>query len=125
MMKISKKDFEQMKGKYDQEVKKGKAAKGKKGEDKTDQTDWVFFDRETLEKLLSQTDPTSGGIKFYITEYTADTAKKMYPEEADQYEGQLTLVMQPANLEGETLNAVEDGDGNYYNRGRQCPYRCE
>jgi hypothetical protein len=47
-MRISKEDFESMKAKYDKEVKKGKPAKDKENKDKTDQTNWIFFDREIL-----------------------------------------------------------------------------
>jgi hypothetical protein len=69
-MKISKEDFESMKKKYDKEVKKGKPAKNKKGKDKIDQTNWIFFNRETLEGLLAKadSDPKKGGIQFYITD---------------------------------------------------------
>ena len=55
-MKISKVDFESMKAKYDKEVKKGKPAKGKNDKEKDNQTDWIFFDRETLEGLLAKAD---------------------------------------------------------------------
>ncbi|WP_373400517.1 molecular chaperone DnaK [Algoriphagus halophilus] len=128
-MKISKADFESMKAKYDKEVKKGKPAKDKKGKDKTNQTDWIFFDRETLEKLLAKADqnPKVGGIQFYFTEYTEETAKKFYPNEADEYTGQMTLVMRAANLNENQITSieVEEGGEEYQNRGTQCPYVCE
>lgn len=128
-MKISKEDFESMKAKYDDEVKKGKPAKGKKEKNKTNQTSWIFFDRETLEGLLAKADkdPAVGGIQFYITEYTEETAEKFYPKEASEYTGQMTLVMRAANLKGNQILEVElsEGDDAYQNRGHQCPYICE
>lgn len=128
-MKISKEDFDSMKAKYDQEVRKGKPAKGNNERDKTNQTSWIFFDRETLEGLLAKADqdPKVGGIQFYLTEYTEETAKKFYPNEADEYTGQMTLVMRAANLKGNQLSAIEieEDGGEYQNRGTQCPYVCE
>ncbi|MHA7129602.1 molecular chaperone DnaK [Algoriphagus namhaensis] len=126
-MKISKKDFEGMKAKYDEEVKKGKPAKGVNG-DRKDQTSWIFFDRETLEHLLAQADkdPKVGGIQFFFTEYTEETAKKFHPEDVEGYTGQLTLVLKAANFTENELTSVEaeDEDGGYQNNGTQCPPRC-
>ncbi|OYX08687.1 MAG: hypothetical protein B7Z16_18980 [Algoriphagus sp. 32-45-6] len=120
-MKISKKDFEQMKLKYDQEVKKGKPAKGKKG-DIDNQTDWIFFDRATLEGILA--DPNAKGIKFYFTEYTEDVAKKLHPENSDKYIGRVNLVMAAAS---DGLSEIQDstGEPSYYNKGMMCPPQCQ
>ncbi|MEN2281705.1 molecular chaperone DnaK [Algoriphagus sp. SE2] len=128
-MKISKEDFESMKAKYDKEVKKGKPAKDNKDKDKINQTSWIFFDRETLEGLLEKADkdPKVGGIQFYFTEYTEETAKKFYPNEAEDYTGQLTLVMRAANLKEtqQVSRGVAGDEEEYQNRGVQCPYVCE
>lgn len=128
-MKIDKKDFESMKVKYDKEVKQGKPAKGKKGKDKTNQTDWIFFDRETLERLLAKADkdPKVGGIQFYFTEYTEETAENTYPKEGGIYNGQLTLVMRAANLKGKKPISVELGgeEDDYEGGGIECPFKCE
>ncbi len=83
-MKITKADFEVMKAKYNKEVKKGKAAKGKKG-DIDNQTDWIFFNRKTHEEILA--DPEAAGIKFFFTEYTEEVAKIRYPENPVIYAG--------------------------------------
>lgn len=118
-----------MKKKYDKEVKKGKPAKNKKGKENTDQTNWVFLDRETLEGLLAKADqdPKVGGIQFYFTEYTEKTAKKIYPDNPADYTGQMTLVMRPANLKDNKLVTLElgGGEGDYVNGTAQCPYQCE
>lgn len=114
-----------MKAKYDKEVKKGKPGKGKGGKTEDNQTDWVFFDRTTLEDILKQADPETGGIKFYLTEYTRETAEEFYPGEAEKYEGRITLVMEPSSLDDPQAKSSEDDGGNYYNRGRNCPPWCE
>jgi len=127
-MKISNEDFESMRVKYDKEVKKGKPAKNKANKDKIDQTNWIFFDRETLERLLEKADkdPKKGGIQFYITEYTEEVAEKYHPKEAEQLTGALTLVMRPANVENELITAVLGGEGgDYENNGRVCPPFCD
>jgi hypothetical protein len=128
-MKISKEDFESMKAKYDKEVKNGKTGKGSKGKDKTNQTSWIFFDRETLEGLLAKAskDPKVGGIQFYFTEFTEETAKKVYPNEAEEYTGQMTLIMKAANLNEVQLASkkVAADEEEYVAGGSQCPYRCE
>ncbi|MBN3581196.1 molecular chaperone DnaK [Algoriphagus aestuarii] len=125
-MKISKEDFESMKAKYDKEVKKGKPAKDKKGKDKTDQTNWIFFDRETLEGLLAKADkdPKKGGIQFYITEYTEEVAAKYYPNDVDKVTGALALVMRPANLDEGQLSLTA-GEDDYANHGTICPPFCD
>lgn len=121
-MKISKEDFEQMKEKYNIEIKSGKPGKGKNG-DIDNQTNWIFFDRETLEKVLSQADadPKKGGIKFYITEYTKEVAEKYHPNDSDAYEGRLTLVFEAANQD--TLE--QESGANLENIGTLCPPRCQ
>lgn len=126
-MKISKEDFESMKAKYDKEVKKGKPAKGAKGKDKDNQLNWVFINRATLEGLLAKADenPTVGGIQFFVTEYTEDTAKKVHPNQAAAYEGQLTLVMRAANLKDNQLIFLDDDAGGFEGGGMECPYLCE
>lgn len=122
-MKISKKDFEQMKLKYDQEVRKGKPARGPK-QDVENQTEWIFFDRETLEEILkkSSNDPKKGGIKFYFTEYTEETAREFYPENPEEYTGRMTLVMTPMKS---AKGDIEEDEEDYYNRGDACPPKCE
>ncbi|SFT75798.1 hypothetical protein SAMN04489724_2056 [Algoriphagus locisalis] len=125
-MKISKEDFESMKLKYSKEVKKGKPAKNKKGKDKTDQTNWIFFNRETLEGLLAKADkdPKKGGIQFYITEYTEEVAAKYHPKEVEELTGALTLVMRAANLDEDQITLTGEED-EFQNDGMCCPPFCE
>lgn len=124
-MKISEQDFLAMQEKYKKEVKKGKAGKNKTT-DITDQTDLIFFDRETLEAILAEADkdPKKGGIKFYLTEYTEETATSIHPEDPEFYVGRLALVLSPVSVEGQEIT-VADGDGSYYNKGVSCPPTCQ
>ncbi len=118
-----------MKSKYDGEVKKGKPGKGKNGKDKDNQTNWIFLDRETLEGLLAKADkdPKVGGIQFYFTEYTEETAKERYADEADKYVGQMTLVMRAANLKEDKLQSanLKGAESEYQSSGQECPFICE
>jgi hypothetical protein len=130
-MYISKKEFEELKGKYDIEVRQGKPGTNASG-DISHQTDWIFFDRSTIEKLLktADQDPNKGGIKFYFGQYTEALAKKYFPTNSEAYDGMLTLVMTAANLEGDVVQDVEvttgDGDdGGFENHGKQCPPHCD
>ncbi len=128
-MKISKKDFQNMQKKYGKEIKKGKSGKNKKGK-VTNQTDWIFFDRETLQNLLDQTnaDDKVGGIKFYFAEYTQKLAKKWHQKDPDSYCGGLTLVLKAANLvDGKTVDVTsgDPDDQEYDNDGRKCPPTCD
>ncbi len=128
-MKISKKDFEEMQEKYNQEVGRGDPGKNPNGK-VTNQTKWVFFDRETLQNLLDQTesDRKTGGIKFYLTEYTEELAKKWHPKNPDDYTGGITLVLKAANLKNGMPVDVELADQSepeYDNDGIKCPPRCQ
>lgn len=122
-MKISKDDFLKMQEKYDKEVKKGKPAKDKKNKDIDNQTNWVFFDKKTLQDILDKADDVKGGIKFYMTEYTDATAKEMHPENPDEYVGRLTLVLSPTTMEASV--GIGDPEEEYYNNGGMCPPSCE
>lgn len=119
-MKISKDDFLKMQEKYDKEVKKGKPAKDKKNKDIDNQTDWVFFDKKTLQDILDKADDVKGGIKFYMTEYTEDTAPVV---DTDEYVGRLTLVLSPTTLEA-SAGLGDPEEEEYYNKGQMCPPSC-
>jgi hypothetical protein len=126
-MKINKNDFLKMLEKYKNEVKTGNPGQSTSGKI-TEQTDWVFFDRQTLEGLLEQTDkdPSKGGIKFSFTQYTQEIAEKFYPKDSEKYTGMITLVMSPANFENGQIieSTVKSGEESYANRGMMCPPRC-
>lgn len=120
-MKISKQDFEEMKAKYDKEVKKGKPGKDKNDNDVTEQTNWIFHTKEDLMEVLKQEGVT--GIKFHITEYTQKLAEEFYGAEADKYVGRLGLVYSPT-FESSNNDRSNESD-QYYDRGTVCPPRCQ
>lgn len=127
-MKISKEDFEKMKAKYDQEVKKGKPAKGNK-HDIENQTNWESFTKEDLLEVLNQEGVT--GLKFYLTEYPQDVAEEFFGKDADLYVGRLNLVYSPIYATSGSDKSLanrsadlEKGD-EYYNRGVTCPPHCQ
>lgn len=120
-MKISKADFEQMKAKYDQEVKKGKPGKDKKQEI-DNQTNWVSYTKADLLEVLNQEGVT--GIKFHFTEYTQKVAEEFYGDQADLYVGRLGLVYSPIYDSSEKDQSM-DSSGPYYDRGQICPPACQ
>ncbi len=120
-MRISKKDFDQMKAKYDKEVKKGKPAQGK-NHDIENQTNWISYKKEDLMEVLGQDGVI--GIKFHFTEYPQDVAEELYGPEADFYIGRLGLVYSPI-YDTDSKNKDAGLDGEYYDRGQVCPPACE
>lgn len=124
-MKITKDDFLEMQEKYKNEVREGKPAQDFTNKEKKNQTNSIFFDRGTLERILAQTkdDPNVGGIVFYFTEYTEEVAKKFYPSDYKSYVGLLTLVMKAANKEEHSIVTVKNDW--FENRGTSCPPTCE
>lgn len=130
-MKISKKALEAMRKKYNSEIRSGRTSANQSGI-VTDQTKWIFFDRKTIEKLLDEADPTTGGIRFYFGEYTTELAKEYFPENPEAYDGLLTLIMAAANLKDGKVQDLEfteasgaAGGGDYENHGQQCPPNCD
>ena len=117
-MKISKEDFEKMKAKYDQEVKKGKPAKGNK-HDIENQTNWESYTKEDLLEVLNQDGVI--GLKFHLTEYTQETAEEFHGSDAAQYVGRLNLVYSPIYAE----NVAGKTEEEYYDRGQLCPPTCQ
>lgn len=127
-MKISKEYFDQMKAKYDKEVKKGKPGKDKT-HDIENQTDSVSYTKEDLMEVLGQDGVT--GIKFHFTEYTQQVAEEFYGKDADLYVGRLGLVYSPiyasSGSDKSLTNRSADLEGGdeYYDKGQSCPPFCE
>jgi hypothetical protein len=121
-MKISKEDFEQMKAKYNQEVKKGKPGKDKNREI-DNQTDWISYTKEDLMEVLNQEGVT--GIKFHFTEYTQKVSEEFYGDEADLYVGRLGLVYSPLFDSSESTRSANLVEDEYYDKGATCPPSCQ
>ena len=121
-MKIDKQEFGQMRGKFAKEVGAGTPGIGTNGA-VTDQTRWIFFDRESLGRILAQADPDpkKGGIKFHLTEYTKEVAEKYHPENSDGYVGRITLVFEAADRD----NLQQDFGNDLENIGILCPPFCQ
>lgn len=127
-MKISKEDFEKMKAKYDQEVKKGKPAKGNK-HDIENQTNWESYTKEDLLEVLNQEGVI--GLKFHLTEYTQEVAEEFYGADAELYVGRINLVYSPiyasSGSDKSLVNRSADLEGGdeYYDKGNLCPPTCQ
>jgi hypothetical protein len=122
-MKISKADFEEMKAKYNKEVKKGKSAKDKNNKDVTEQTNWVSHTKEDLMEVLNQEGVT--GIKFHFTEYTQKVAEEFYGKEAELYVGRIGLVYSPIYDSSASAKSVNLDEDEYYDKGTNCPPKCQ
>jgi hypothetical protein len=122
IMKITKEQFEEMKAKYDVEVRIGKPAQGSKGEIR-DQTNWISYTKEDLMEVLSQEGVT--GIKFHFTEYSQKVAEDFYGEDADQYVGRLNLVYSPIGSSSVDKQSARGAGDEYYDKGQTCPPICQ
>ncbi|GGF33220.1 hypothetical protein [Echinicola rosea] len=130
--KLTKKQFKAVTNKYRSEIGSGKPGLGVKGEI-TDQTRWIWFDRELIEKVLKQTDETTGGIKFYFGEYDESFTESL----GKDYVGRMMLAMVPCNegdldkksandrgLEAFAFKEGDDEEEDAENGGRICPPNC-
>ncbi|AWW30791.1 hypothetical protein DN752_12015 [Echinicola strongylocentroti] len=130
--KLTKKQFKAVTSKYKNEVGSGKPGLGVKGEI-TDQTRWIWFERELIEKVLKQTDETTGGIKFYFGEYDESFSESL----GEEYVGRMMLAMVPCNeadldkkaadverLEAVALTEDDEEEEDAENGGRLCPPHC-
>ncbi|MCH7411809.1 hypothetical protein MM239_20650 [Belliella sp. DSM 111904] len=99
-----------------------------------EQTDWVWFDRETIEAALAHADRHGkvGGLKMYFGQYDKETINSL-PKDCDKkeaYIGRISLVLVPANKTKEGLNDIllseVSGpiDEGGWNGGAMCPPDC-
>lgn len=112
------KKFEQLKKQYEEFI--AKAEKDIEGEKAIQQTRSVWFDRHTIEKLLAQTDPETGGLKIFIGRYDGETL----PEQEglptnNELIGQLTLILTASND-----NQDPETEAMVINAGKICPPDC-
>ncbi|GAB2625556.1 hypothetical protein [Belliella aquatica] len=119
-------------------AKNGKINKpgiGADGKPIKEQTNWVWFNRETIEAALAKADADgkTGGLKMFFGQYDKETIS-MIPADRpkrEDYIGRISLVLVPTNLTEEGLQEVnhvqeptsdEDDDG--WNGGMLCPPEC-
>ncbi|MFO7826642.1 MAG: hypothetical protein R6V72_22100 [Cyclobacterium sp.] len=110
--------FERLKQNYNRFIREAEEAINK--ETARDQTRSVWFDRHTIEKLLAQTDPKTGGVKIYLGMYDKETLSEREDQErGEAYIGKLTLVLTASN-ENEDPNQ----ETMIVNGGKVCPPDC-
>lgn len=129
--KMDRKQLELFRKAYDNSVKKCIKGKDKNGKDIEEQSNWVFFDRATLEKLLSMTDPKTGGIKMYFGQYDKENLDIIPLDRPlrEDYIGRISLALAASNRTEQGMediylaNSVEE-DGGLENGGNLCPPQC-
>jgi hypothetical protein len=112
------KKFDRLKKQYEEFI--AKAEKDIEGEKAIKQTQSVWFDRHTIEKLLSQTDPKTGGLKIFFGKYDEDTLSESDSlANKKDLDGRLTLILaaSDANQDPEEEMMVVNG-------GKLCPPDC-
>lgn len=121
--KITKKQFDEITSKYKKEIGNGKPGIGSGGNEIKDQTNWIWFSREEIQKVL---DEGKAGIRFYFSQYDESFGEEL----GEEYVGRLTLAMLPGDEklvaeatseEGESADAERD---YAYNYGGICPPGC-
>ncbi|WP_291783641.1 hypothetical protein [Cecembia sp.] len=119
---------------YQKHVQKGLPAIDKCGHLVTEQSQWVFFDRETIQKLLDMTDPSTGGIKIYFGQYSRENIY-LIPEDRldkEEYIGKISVALSAANedkdgifdLFAQESKHKSSGDESVQNAGKLCPPHC-
>jgi hypothetical protein len=96
---MTREELEEFKTAYKKAAKKSIKAKNKKGELIKEQSDWVWFDRDTIQKLLDLTDPVKGGIKIYFGQYDKKNVEMLPKERRDKhdYVGRVSLALAACN----------------------------
>ena len=112
------KKFERIRKQYEDFI--AKAEKEVEGGKSIQQTRSVWFDRHTIEKLLKQTDPKTGGIKMFFGKYDEDTLSESdQTSKTEELDGKLTLILaaSDANQDPEVETMIVNG-------GKICPPDC-
>lgn len=134
---MTKEEFDAFKSVYDKSVRK--CIKGRDNNDKDieEQTEWIWFDRNTLLNLLNHADEKTGGIKMYIGQYDKKNIE-LLPERYPNREsciGRISLALTPANRtdagiidvtesSSEVSKSSSQGNNLLKNAGTMCPPFC-
>ncbi|WP_373497194.1 hypothetical protein [Aquiflexum sp.] len=141
---MTREELEAFRNAYQRAAKISIKAKNKEDRDINEQSDWVWFDRNTIQKLLDITDPDKGGIKIYFGQYDEKNVV-LIPEDRRKkhdYVGRVSLALAACNkteTEYEDIysrtNEIQDtskmmlmssGDGDSpVNAGYVCPPDCQ
>lgn len=99
-----------------------------------DQSQWVFFNRGTIEKLLRMTDAQKGGIKIYFGQYDRENIDLVPQDRSDreEYIGRISVALSAANNEKDGIydlflqsDGQRRGGDSIENGGVICPPFCE
>lgn len=96
---MTREELEAFRKAYQKAAKKSIKAKNKNGKVINEQSDWVWFDRNTIQKLLDMTDSEKGGIKIYFGQYDENNVN-MLPEDMRKkhdYVGRVSLALAACN----------------------------
>jgi hypothetical protein len=140
---MTREELEAFRDAYQKAAKKSKKANNGKGKPIAEQSDWVWFDRETIQKLLDMTDPDKGGIKIYFGQYDEKNVVMLPRDrrEKHDYIGRVSLALAACNqteTEYEDIfsgsNEIQDdskmmlmsssGRDSPVNAGSLCPPEC-
>ncbi|RPA67046.1 hypothetical protein EF405_18125 [Cyclobacteriaceae bacterium YHN15] len=96
---MTKEELEAFRSAYQKAAKKSIKAKNRNGRVINEQSDWVWFDRDTIQKLLDMTDPDKGGIKIYFGQYDKKNVEMLPKERRDKhdYVGRVSLALAACN----------------------------
>jgi hypothetical protein len=104
---MTREELEAFRKAYKKAAKKSIKGKNSKGQEIPEQSDWVWFDRNTIQKLLDMTDDANGGIKIYFGQYDKKNVV-LLPEDRrnkHDYVGLVSLALIACN---KTETAYED-----------------
>lgn len=122
---------------YAKNGKINKPGMGADGKPIMEQTNWVWFDRETIEAALAKADADgkTGGLKMFFGQYDKETISMIPADrpEREEYIGRISLVLVPTNKTENGLqeigNAIDSDDSDEeeedgFNGGKICPPDC-
>lgn len=107
------KTFNRLTAAYKNSIGNGKPVRNSEGREITSQSQSIWFDRQTIMKLLEQTDERSGGLKIYFAAYD-----KEFTEDPELV-GKLTVVLAASDDNGDPTE-----DAQIENGGKLCPPLC-
>ncbi|MBW3469237.1 hypothetical protein [Arthrospiribacter ruber] len=139
---MNRKELEAFRKAYQQAAKKSIKANNGRGKPIEEQSNWVWFDRDSIQKLLDMTDPKTGGIKIYFGQYDKENVEMLPRErrEKHDYIGRLSLALvasnktkteyediyseSPQESDKDTLSLKSSGGPSPLNAGSVCPPDC-
>ncbi|EOZ95947.1 hypothetical protein A33Q_2540 [Indibacter alkaliphilus LW1] len=137
---MNRKELEAFRKAYQKAAKKSIKANNGKGKPIEEQSDWVWFDRDSIQKLLDMTDPKTGGIKIYFGQYDKENVE-MLPHDRknrEEYVGRVSVALvacdktekeykdiySELSSETEPESLKSDGGISPMNAGELCPPSC-